>query len=122
MRCYVFFAPLTAPVASGLMTTSKSLKCLRVPRRTLTALNVNCLVAIRYRKAANKGFANAQFNLGVMHHKGEGVLQDSVEAEAWYRKAATQSHAEAQFHLAVMHHHGPSVCCACTTRSTQTYL
>ena len=52
-----------------------------------------------YRKAADQGDADAQFNLGVMYYNGEGVPEDDKEAVKWWRKAAEQGHAEAQYFL-----------------------
>ena len=49
-----------------------------------------------YRRAAEQGFAKAQYNLGVMYHKGKGVAKDDKEAMAWFRKAADQDHADAR--------------------------
>ena len=43
-----------------------------------------------YRKAAEQGDAEAQFNLGLMYADGEGVPKDYAEAVKWYRKAAEQ--------------------------------
>ena len=43
-----------------------------------------------YRKAADQGNANAQYNLGVMYENGEGVAKDDKQAVYWYRKAADQ--------------------------------
>ena len=37
---------------------------------------------------AEQGDADAQFNLGVMYRKGEGVPENSAEAVNWYRLAA----------------------------------
>ena len=51
------------------------------------------------KKAARKGDAKAQYNLGVAYDVGQGVPQDQVEAARWYRKAANQGNAEAQAHL-----------------------
>ena len=48
---------------------------------------------------AEQGDAQAQFNLGLMYDKGQGVKQDDVEAVKWYRKAAEQGNANAQFLL-----------------------
>ena len=48
---------------------------------------------------AEQGYASAQFNLGVMYDKGQGVKQDYFEAVKWYRKAAEQGHANAQANL-----------------------
>ena len=53
--------------------------------------------AVWYRKAADQGDADAQFNLGVMYDKGRGVLQSDKEAAVWDRKAADQGHAGALF-------------------------
>jgi peptidoglycan hydrolase-like protein with peptidoglycan-binding domain len=55
-----------------------------------------------WRKAAEQGDAYAQYNLGLMYAKGEGVTQDDVEAVKWYRKAADQGLAEAQYNLGLM--------------------
>ena len=52
-----------------------------------------------WRKAAEQGFAEAQFNLGNRYAKGEGVPEDDVQAAYWWRKAAEQGVAAAQFNL-----------------------
>ena len=46
--------------------------------------------AREYRKAAEQGHAEAQYNLGVMYRKGEGVPQSYVQAHMWFNLAATQ--------------------------------
>lgn len=38
---------------------------------------------------------SAQFNLGMMYEKGDGVGQDYFEALKWYKKAAEQGHTTA---------------------------
>ena len=44
-----------------------------------------------FRKAADQGYAPAQFNLGVMYAQGRGGLpQDLTEALRWLRKAHAQ--------------------------------
>jgi TPR repeat protein len=48
-----------------------------------------------YRKAADQGYAAAQYNLGVCYDNGGGVVQDKAEAVKWYRKAADQGNVEA---------------------------
>ena len=40
-----------------------------------------------YRKAAEQGFAQAQYNFGVMYAKGEGVRQNYKIAKEWFGKA-----------------------------------
>lgn len=51
------------------------------------------------RALAEQGDAQAQFNLGVMYAKGDGVAQDHVEAVEWYRRAAEQGDASGQSSL-----------------------
>ena len=58
---------------------------------------------------AEQGNAGAQYNLGVMYDKGEGVTQDNAEAMKWFRKAAEQGHAKAQNNLGVNYHTGEGV-------------
>jgi hypothetical protein len=41
-----------------------------------------------YRKAAEQGYADAQFNLGLTYADGEGVPEDDVTAYAWFSVAA----------------------------------
>ena len=48
-----------------------------------------------WRGPADKGDADAQFNLGQAYKLGRGVPQDLVEAEKWYKKAADQGHLQA---------------------------
>jgi uncharacterized protein len=62
-----------------------------------------------YRKAADQGIANAQYNLGVFYANGHGVPQDYVEAVKWYRKAADQGFAMAETNLGVMYALGHGV-------------
>ena len=56
-----------------------------------------------FTKAANKGDAKAQNNLGAMYDKGQGVPQDYNQAASWYRRAADQGDAEAQYNLGLMY-------------------
>jgi TPR repeat protein len=62
-----------------------------------------------WRPLADQGDAQAQFNLGVIYAKGQGVPQDYVEAMNWYRKAADQANAQAQFNLGVIYAKGQGV-------------
>ncbi len=62
-----------------------------------------------YRKAAEQGVADAQFNLGLMYGNGHGVPQDYARAVKWYRKAADQGVADAQLMLGVMYGEGQGV-------------
>jgi uncharacterized protein len=58
---------------------------------------------------ADQGDALAQFNLGVMYGKGQGVPQDYAEAVRWYRKAADQGNAQAQSNLGGAYDNGKGV-------------
>jgi TPR repeat protein len=62
-----------------------------------------------YRKAAERGHAQAQVNLGTLYSKGLGVGRDYTETVKWYRKAAEQEHAQAQNNLGVMYSEGQGV-------------
>ena len=59
--------------------------------------------------AAERGDANAQFDLALRYADGDGVEQDQSKAVHWYQKAAEQGHAKAQFNLAVRYENGNGV-------------
>ena len=48
-------------------------------------------------------YSDAQFNLGVMYKKGQGVALDFSKAVTWYKRAAAQGNAKAQFNLGGMY-------------------
>ena len=48
---------------------------------------------------ANRGDADAQYDLGGRYSKGDGVPLDEEKAVAWYRKAAEQGYTNAQCNL-----------------------
>merc|ERR1711988_1739096 len=62
-----------------------------------------------FRMAADQGYAQVQFNLGIMYHQGKGVAQDYAAAMKWYRMAADQGHAQAQYNLGIMYYEGHGV-------------
>ena len=62
-----------------------------------------------FRPLAEQGIASAQFNLGMMYAKGQGVPQDYQAALKWYRKAAEQGDASAQNNLGLMYEMGRGV-------------
>lgn len=53
--------------------------------------------------------AQAQYNLGVAYHDGEGVPRDYSEAVRLYRQAAAQGYAPAQNKLGVAYRNGEGV-------------
>ena len=63
----------------------------------------------RLLQAAEQGDADAQFWLGDMYRKGEGVVQNYEQAAWWYQKAAEQGNANAQCMLGDMYYFGVGV-------------
>ena len=61
------------------------------------------------RQAADNGGAMAQYVLGDMYERGEGVPKDYATAAAWYRKAADQGLALAQYYLGDLYEEGKGV-------------
>jgi len=45
-----------------------------------------------WRPLAEQGNADAQFNLGVVYSKGQGVSQDYIQAHMWVNLADAQGH------------------------------
>ncbi|MBL0231946.1 MAG: sel1 repeat family protein [Moraxellaceae bacterium] len=62
-----------------------------------------------FNEAAEQGHADAQFNLGLMYRKGQGVPQDDTQAVVWFKKAAQQGYASAQYNLGIMYDKGQGV-------------
>jgi TPR repeat protein len=62
-----------------------------------------------YRKAAEQGYAHAQYRLGYCYGKGMGVPKDLVKAVELIRKAADQEFDEAQYMLSHIYYHGIGV-------------
>lgn len=62
-----------------------------------------------FRPLAEEGDAAAQFALGFLYERGEGVPEDAGQAVYWYRKAAGQGNPDAQYNLGVMYRTGKGV-------------
>lgn len=60
-------------------------------------------------RAAEQGYADAQFNLGLMYANGEGIEQDIVQAVDLFRKAAEQGNIDAQNNLGALYYTGEGV-------------
>jgi TPR repeat protein len=72
-----------------------------------TGVPKNFVEAVKFfRKAAERGHADAQNHLGVCYTQGRGVPRDYSEAFTWYHKAAEQGDAQAEFNLGVCYEHG----------------
>ena len=59
-----------------------------------------------YTQAANKGLAEAQFQVGKMYYLGEGGSKDYSSASMWFKRAARQRHAKAEYGLATCYMNG----------------
>lgn len=63
----------------------------------------------KWLQAAEQGNVSAQYNLGVVFQKGQGVERDYKKAAEWYLKAAEQGKAQAQFWLGFLYQNGMGV-------------
>ena len=59
-----------------------------------------------FRDLAAQGDAAAQFKVGVIYYKGQGVQPDYLEALNWFKKAALQGHPLAQYNVGYMSEKG----------------
>jgi len=62
-----------------------------------------------FNKAAQKKYSGAQYKLGVIYEKGQGVAPDFKVAMDWYERAAQQGYANAQFKLGALYLKGERV-------------
>ena len=58
---------------------------------------------------AKQGHVKAQYNLGLLYHNGEGIIQDYKQAIKWYIAAAKQGHDIAQYSLGQLYRKGEGV-------------
>lgn len=59
-----------------------------------------------YKKSADAGFTQAEFMMGWLYRKGEGVPKDPVQATEWYERAAVKGLEAALFNLGTLHAEG----------------
>ena len=59
-----------------------------------------------YTQAANKGLAEAQFQLGKIYYLGENGAKDYTTAAMWFKRAARQRYAKAEYGLATCYMNG----------------
>ncbi len=62
-----------------------------------------------FERLAAEGDTDAQYQLGIMYYRGEGVLQDYDKARMWYRRAADRGDTDAQLNLGLMYAQGAGV-------------
>jgi TPR repeat protein len=65
--------------------------------------------AFWYRKAAEQGDVDAQYNLGSLYYDGRGVPHDYAQAVLWFRKAAERGDSDAQDELGDLYLSGEGV-------------
>ncbi|KAA3628527.1 MAG: sel1 repeat family protein [Proteobacteria bacterium] len=58
---------------------------------------------------AEKGYPRAQYGLGVLYDRGQGVTRDPLAAAEWYRRAAEENVWEAQLNLGLLYIAGNGV-------------
>jgi uncharacterized protein len=99
LAAVILVLSVAAPVAAGQLEDGLA-----------AADNGDYATAIRlWRPLAEQGDAAAQFNLGLIYYKGQGVPQDYVAAAVWLRKAADQGVAAAQWSIGSMYANGRGV-------------
>ncbi len=70
---------------------------------------VNLPDAVKFlTRAADKGQAVAQYRLGTLYERGQGVAADTIKAMHWYDLAADQGNRKAMHNLAVAYASGPA--------------
>lgn len=62
-----------------------------------------------WRAWAEKGDADAAYNLGVIHHYGDGVAKDTREAIKWYKLAAERGDKPAHYQIGLIYQNGDGV-------------
>jgi TPR repeat protein len=68
---------------------------------------MNLPEGVRYmRMAAERGYAGAQYRLGVIYAGGQGVPQDWEQSFDWYLQAANQGYAIAQCNVGHAYYYG----------------
>jgi TPR repeat protein len=63
----------------------------------------------KFQKAADKGNALGQLQIGYQYENGEGVQENAAQAVKWYAKAASQGQPIAQKNLGQMYENGEGV-------------
>ena len=62
-----------------------------------------------WRPLAERGDASAQYMVGYLYARGEGVVSNSRTAAKWYHRAADQGDPDAQLNLGLMYVNGAGV-------------
>lgn len=102
--CCLFLFILTILLSNTTFASEATVKA----GEDLTNKNSN-ITAELLQAEALKGVAEAQFVLGFLYAKGQGVPQDYKEAVKWYRLAADQGYVTAQYNLGGLYDNGQGV-------------
>lgn len=62
-----------------------------------------------FRKSAAQGYAQAEYDIGLMYDDGIGIKQDYHAALLWYLKAAKQNYAPAETNIGYLYQEGHGV-------------
>ena len=105
---------LKAVFAATLLVVSIAGPVVAAPAEVLTGIQAyerrDYQTALRlYRSAADQGNAEAAWYLGLMHDKGEGVLQSGSEAAKWYRLAVERGLDMARVYIGELYYEGRGV-------------
>ena len=68
--------------------------------------NVYTKSLLEFKALGEQGDAAAQFKVGLIYYKGQGVPPDYMEALNWFKKAALQGHPLAQYNAGYMYEKG----------------
>ena len=77
----------------------------RIEELVLQRNAIDLEIEAEYKKeheAAARGEADAQFNLGLIYYKGQGVPQNFAEAFRAFKLASEQGKTQAQYYLGLM--------------------
>ncbi len=94
----IILAALVGVLVSGLAAVGSSSVGLADYKNGVAAyLRGDYVTALKeFRVLAEQGVEDAQFNLGVMYRKGQGVIQDYVQAHMWFNIAAANGYEDAK--------------------------
>jgi uncharacterized protein len=101
---------------SLLVVAAFSFICLQIPLQVLAGTNDINKTRVQQSASfkevlekAEKGDAKAEFTVGFMYAKGEGVAIDKKKAVEWCSRSAEQGYAEAQYNLGILYAKGDGV-------------
>jgi cell division septation protein DedD len=92
---------MAAAAAASLLAFSPALADVKAGVDAWQAGNFAAAITA-WRPLAEKGDADAQFNMGQAYKLGRGVPSDLKLAQSWYEKAAQQGHEQAQANLGLI--------------------